>query len=221
MTTLTLPLDTPVSPCRINQVYVATSDTDLAKVRTIWEQVYKEELSWLDEHNTDPRNDIYHTSSVYLLATGETGEPVGVMRMVIDSEHGLPVDKFVDISDLRNNAQGALVECARLMVPVRYRDQKFAAYPYGIFAALVKAALHECLKEKNYNVLANCFLDTRTTPIKALVQMGFRDLNIRFRDELNEDSDCTVLHLDIKDMMSIFYSAQNGFGNYIMMRNAG
>ena len=221
MTTSTLPLDFPVPTCRTNQVYVATSDADLAKVRTIWEQVYKEELGWLDEHNIDPRNDIYHAASVYLLATNETGEPVGVMRMVIDSECGLPVYNFVDISELRKSAQGALVECARLMVPVKYRDQKFSNYPHGIFAALVKAALHECLKEKNYNVLANCFLDTRTTPIKALKQMGFRDLNIRFRDELNEASDCTVLHLDIKDMLSIFYGTQSGFGNYIMMRNAG
>lgn len=221
MTTSTLPLNFPIPTSRTNQVFVATSDTDMAKVRAIWEQVYKEELGWLNEHNTDPRNDIYHASSVYLLATDEAGEPVGVMRMVIDSEHGLPVDNFVDISDLRKNAQGALVECARLMVPVRYRDQKFAAYPHGIFAALVKAALHECLKEKNYNVLANCFIDTGTTPIKALVRMGFRDLNIRFRDELNEASDCTVLHLDIKDMLSIFYSSQNMFGNYIMMRSTG
>lgn len=44
MTTSTLPLDFPVPTCRTNQVYVATSDADLAKVRTIWEQVYKEEL---------------------------------------------------------------------------------------------------------------------------------------------------------------------------------
>ena len=86
---------------------------------------------------------------------------------------------------------------------------------------LVKAALHHCLKEKHYNVLANCFVDTRTTPIKALTHMGFRDLNIRFRDELKEASECTVLHLDIKDMLSIFYGQENGLGNYIMMRNAG
>ena len=220
MTIPTLPLDSPVPTHRTNQVYVATSDADLAKVRTIWEQVYKEELGWLDEHNTDPRNDIYHASSVYLLATDEVADPVGVMRMVIDSKHGLPVDKFVDIRKLRKSAQGALIECARLMVPVRYRDQKLSVYPHGIFAALVKAALHECLKNKNYNALANCFLDTRTTPIKALLQMGFRDLNVRFRDELNETSDCTVLHLDIKDMLSIFYGTQSSFGNYIMMRSA-
>lgn len=221
MTTSTLSLDFPALTSRVNQVYAASSDADLAKVKTIWEQVYKEELNWLDEHNTDPRNDIYHSSSVYLLATDEAGEPMGVMRMVIDSEHGLPADKFVDISKMRNSAQGNLVECARLMVPVRYRDQKFSAYPHGIFAALVKAALHECLKNKNYNVLANCFLDTRTTPMKALLQMGFRDLNIRFRDELNEVSNCTLLHLDIKDMLSIFYGTQSSFGNYIMIRSAG
>ncbi|WP_314915855.1 GNAT family N-acyltransferase [Pseudomonas helleri] len=221
MTIPTLPLDYPVPTHQINQVYVATSDADLAKVTTIWEQVYKEELGWLDEHNTDPRNDIYHASSVYLLATDEVADPVGVMRMVIDSKHGLPVDKFIDIRKLRKSAQGTLIECTRLMVPVRYRDQKLSAYPHGIFAALIKAALHECLRNKNYNILANCFLDTRTTPIKSLLQMGFRNLNFRFRDELNEASDCTVLHLDIKDMLSIFYDTQSSFGNYIMMRSAG
>lgn len=219
MTTSILPLDVPVSASYTSQIHIATSDADLAKVKIIWELVYKEELSWLDEHSTDPSNDIYHQSSVYLLATDDTGEPVGVMRMVMDSEQVLPAEKFVDISKLRECAQGTLVECARLMVPVKYRDQKFADFPYGIFAALVKFALHECLKNKNYNVIANCFIDTRTTPIKTLLQMGFRDLNVRFRDELNEASDCTVLHLDVKDMLSIFYSAQSSFGNYIMMRN--
>lgn len=221
MTTSTLPLDFPVPTRRTNQVYIASTEPDLAKVQAIWEEVYKEELGWLDETNTDPRNDRFHASSVYLLATGSEGEPVGVMRMVIDSAQGLPVENFIDIAPLRHAAQGSLVECARLMVPARYRDQKFAAYPHGVFAALVKAALHHCLKEKNYNVLANCFLDTRTTPIKALLQMGFKDLNIRFRDELKEASECTVLHLDIKDMLSIFYGRENGLGNYIMMRNAG
>ena len=221
MTTSTLPLDFPIPDRRPHQVYAATSEADLAKVRAIWEEVYKEELGWLDEHNTDPRNDRYHASSVYLLATDSDGEQVGVMRMVIDGEQGLPVENFIDIAAWRQAAQGALVECARLMVPARYRDQKFAAYPHGVFAALVKAALHHCLKEKNYNVLANCFVETRTTPIKALKQMGFRDLNIRFRDELKEASECTVLHLDIKDMLSIFYGQENGLGNYIMMRNAG
>ncbi|WP_062388341.1 GNAT family N-acyltransferase [Pseudomonas abietaniphila] len=221
MTTSTLPLDFPVTTRRTNQVYIASTEPDLAKVQAIWEEVYKEELGWLDETNTDPRNDRFHASSVYLLATGSEGEPVGVMRMVIDSAQGLPVENFIDITPLREAAQGSLVECARLMVPARYRDQKFTAYPHGVFAALVKAALHDCLKEKNYNVLANCFLDTRTTPIKGLVQMGFKDLNIRFRDELKEASECTVLHLDIKDMLSIFYGQENGLGNYIMMRNAG
>lgn len=221
MTTSTLPLDFPVPTRRTNQVCIASTDADLAKVRAIWEEVYQEELGWLDAHSTDPRNDRYHADSVYLLATGSDGEPIGVMRMVIDGAQGLPVENFIDISALRQSAQGALVECARLMVPARYRDQKFAAYPHGVFAALVKAALHHCLKEKNYNVLANCFVDTRTTPIKALTHMGFRDLNIRFRDELKEASECTVLHLDIKDMLSIFYGQENGLGNYIMMRNAG
>lgn len=221
MTTSTLPLDFPVPLRRVNQVCIAHSEADLAKVRTVWEEVYKEELGWLDAQHTDPRNDRYHAASVYLLATDSEGDPVGVMRMVIDSEQGLPVENFIDITRLREAAQGKLVECARLMVPARYRDQKFAAYPHGVFAALVKAALHHCLKEKNYNVLANCFVETRTTPIKALTQMGFRDLNIRFRDELNEASDCTVLHLDIKDMLSIFYGQDSGLGDYIMMRNAG
>lgn len=221
MSRSTLALDIPAPIRRTNQVCIAESEDDLAKVRRVWEEVYKEELGWLDEHHTDPRNDPYHPASVYLLATGPEGEPVGVMRMVIDGDQGLPVENFIDIASLRQSAQGRLVECARLMVPARYRDQKFAAYPHGVFAALVKAALHHCLRERNYNVLANCFLETRTTPIKALTHLGFRDLHIRFRDELNEASECTVLHLDIKDMLSIFYGQDNGLGNYIMMRNAG
>lgn len=214
-------LDFPMPNRCTNRVIIAQCEDDLAKVRTVWEEVYKEELGWLDEHHTDPRTDRYHAASVYLLATGPDGEPVGVMRMVIDGDQGLPVENFIDIAALRQSAQGRLVECARLMVPARYRDQKFAAYPHGVFAALVKAALHHCLREKNYNVLANCFVETRTTPIKALTHLGFRDLNIRFRDELNEASECTVLHLDIKDMLSIFYGQEDGLGNYIMMRNAG
>ena len=83
MTTSTLPLDFPVPTRRTNQVYIASTEPDLAKVQAIWEEVYKEELGWLDETNTDPRNDRFHASSVYLLATGSEGEPVGVMRMVI------------------------------------------------------------------------------------------------------------------------------------------
>ncbi|MCI3944927.1 GNAT family N-acetyltransferase [Pseudomonas syringae] len=214
----TLPFNNATSTVLKGRVQLAHSDLELASVKAIWQEVYSEELGWLDRDDTDPRNDRYHAHSVYLLATDDSGAPVGVMRMIIDGDQGLPIDKFADISATRENAQGALVECARLMIPARYRDQTFAAYPYGIFAALVKAALQHCLKEKNYNVLANCFLDTPHTPIKALAHMGFNDLNIRFQDELHEASECTVLHLDIKDMLSIFYGPEKSLGHYIMAR---
>ncbi|SDX04178.1 Acetyltransferase (GNAT) domain-containing protein [Pseudomonas syringae] len=215
---LTLPCNDTASTGLKGRVQRARSDLELASVSAIWKEVYSEELGWLDRDNTDPRNDRYHTNSVYLLATDDSGAPVGVMRMIVDGDQGLPIDKFADISALRENAQGTLIECARLMVPARYRDQVFAAYPYGIFAALVKAALQYCLKEKNYNVLANCFLDTQNTPIKALTHLGFKDLNIHFSDELHETSLCTLLHLDIKDMLSLFYGPEKSIGHYIMAR---
>ncbi|RMU83969.1 hypothetical protein ALP22_01363 [Pseudomonas coronafaciens pv. porri] len=214
----TLPFYDATSTDFKGRVQLAQSDLELASVKAVWQEVYSEELGWLDRDATDPRNDRYHTSSVYLLATDDGGEPVGVMRMIIDGDQGLPIDKFADISAVRERAQGALIECARLMVPARYRDRIFAAYPYGIFAALVKAALQYCLREKNYNVLANCFLDTPHTPINALAHMGFNDLNIRFKDELHESSECTVLHLDIRDMLSIFYGPEKSLGHYIMTR---
>ncbi|MBP1141049.1 hypothetical protein JOE29_003000 [Pseudomonas sp. PvP009] len=214
----TLSFDDATSKDFKGNVLLANSDIELALVKAVWQEVYSEELGWLDGDDTDPRNDRYHANSVYLLATDEEGAAVGVMRMIIDGDQGLPIDNFADISGIRATAQGALIECARLMVPARHRDQIFSAYPYGIFAALVKAALQYCLKEKNHDVLANCFIDTPHTPIKALAHMGFRDLNIRFRDELHETSECTVLHLDIKDMLSIFYGPEKSLGHYIMAR---
>lgn len=197
-------------------VCFAESESDFAMVEEVWKEVYFEELGWLKEQGCDPRSDRYHGSSKYVLAKDENGEPIGVMRVVVNSRIGLPIEQFIDIADIKTRCEGRIIECARLMVPKRHRDVRIPGYPFGVYAAMVKATLHYCLQEGIYDVMANCFKYTETTPIKSLLQFGFKDLNMEFVDDLSEASVCTALHLDIRDMLSGMYAAKRKFSCYMI-----
>lgn len=197
-------------------VCFAETEEDFSHVEAIWREVYCQELGWLQEQHCTLGHDKFHRHSKYVLARDRDGQPVGVMRLVLNSELGLPIEQFADISHIKKSCQGRMVECARLMVPQRCRDVRVDGFPFGIYATLVKATLHYCMQNGIYDVMANCFKYTETTPIKSLLLFGFRDLGMEFRDDLNEASVCTALHLDIRNMLSRMYSNNKKFNCYMI-----
>lgn len=197
-------------------VCFAETEEDFSYVEAIWREVYCQELGWLQEEHCKLQHDKFHPYSKYVLARDRDGQPVGVMRLVLNGELGLPIEQFVDISDIKRTCQGRIIECARLMVPQRCRDVRIEGFPFGVYATLVKATLHYSMQNGIYDVMANCFKNTETTPIKSLLLFGFNDLGMEFRDDLNEASSCTALHLDIRNMLARMYAKNRKFNCYMI-----
>ncbi|MGV8894367.1 MAG: hypothetical protein ACOH2K_15785 [Burkholderiaceae bacterium] len=195
---------------------LAQTIQDFEAVSEIWREVYCEELGWLTPKDCDPSDDAYHAASKYILARDSSGVPVGAMRVVHYGTRGLPIEQFVDLTEIKSRCSNQVIECARLMVPQRCRDLRTESYQFGIYAAMVKATLHYCMQEGIYDVLANCFKYTETTPIKSLQQFGFVDLGLEFMDDLNEASPCTALHLNIKTMLARMYSDKRKLNRYMI-----
>jgi len=194
----------------------AISETDLDEVNEIWSQVYKEELRWLPE-NSKGRvfDDQYHPFSIYLVAY-INHKPVGLIRIIHRREYGVPVEQFVNIDGLIEERNPSIIECQRLLILSKYRATRFHLAPFGIWPAFMKASLQYCLKNSVGYTLADCFINTPTTPIKALLHIGFKETGRNFVDtELSNISESTLLMLDNRDMLKFIYSSSLPFNKYL------
>jgi N-acyl-L-homoserine lactone synthetase len=191
----------------------ARSDQDLAAVDLLWNSVYGDECGWLEPANGPRYLDRYHTHSTYLVAKAE-GRPVGTMRLVVDSAEGLPIEQFVDISDLRGNR--TLVECQRLMILQEFRNRRWRELPYGVLGALFKGCLHWSLANSLSHVIADLFTSTKTTPISALMGLGFEETGKEFIDtELEEAGTSIALILRLGELFSRPFRTDNSFYRYL------
>ncbi|GAA3854492.1 hypothetical protein GCM10022243_20010 [Saccharothrix violaceirubra] len=201
-------------PRRPLRIYRATTAEHLDRVDLLWKEVYGRECGWLAAGAGTPRTDGFHPHSVYLLADVD-GETVGTMRLVRDSpEQGLPVGRFLPVADLKGPVT---LECQRLMVLAEHRRRRWPELPFGVLAALIKACLHWCVRTDVTHVLADVFLDTATTPMAPLVELGFAETGRTFVDtELHEPSKSTVLVMRINELVSRSFRADNPFYRYLM-----
>lgn len=195
-------------------VYKAISPSDFEQVNTLWRRVYGEEFGWLSPSDGVLLKDRYDSHSTYLLAKID-GQVVGTMRLVTDSDEGLPVEQFVSIEDLRGSRR--LMECQRLMILPDYRNKRWPALPHGVLGGLVKGCLHWCLANGVSHILADLFMGTKTTPLKPLMALGFQETGKEFIDsELAESDKSIALILEVGELFSRSFRTTAPFYQYLM-----
>ena len=194
----------------------AVSNQSLLAFNTLWLSVYRDELNWLPQtENVSIFEDAYHDSATYFMAYN-SGNPIGGVRLVHHSEKGFPVEKFADISGLLTRLDRPVIECQRLFIRSDFRKTRSKVFPFGIWPAFMKAILQHCMRRAIGYMLADCFVETPTTPIKSLLQIGFRETDIFFEDtELNPLGPSTLLSLDVRDMMQFIYGGRSRFQQYL------
>jgi N-acyl-L-homoserine lactone synthetase len=197
-------------------VYLASTDSDLNHIDSLWRAVYGDEYGWLSPEASALHKDQYHHNSVYLLCAAE-GRPVGTMRLVQDSDQRLPIEQFASIDGLRANGSRRLIECQRLMILKEYRNRRLTGMPFGAFAALAKGCLHWCLRNGYSHIVADLFRSTATTPMAPLLALGFEETGIEFVDtELNEPDQSVALLLEVGELFSRPFRCNNQFYRYLM-----
>ncbi len=175
----------------LDGVWFARTGEELDGADRICEAIYGTELGWLSRGEELLTRDKYHPHARYLLAWAG-GIPVGLMRIVADSSVGLPVESFIDVSDFK--CPHGSIECQRLMVLSQYRSFRCRHFPFGVFGALLKAAIQYCCSSDVRQILADLFLATKTTPLKRLCKLGFVETGLTFHDnELGVEGLSTVL----------------------------
>jgi N-acyl-L-homoserine lactone synthetase len=195
-------------------VYTAKENDDLAAVDALWNTVYGDEFGWLKKAAGPHYLDRFHKHSVYLIAKAE-GRAVGTMRLVFDSPEGLPVEQFTSISELRGKR--TLIECTRLMILPEYRNRSWPEMPFGVLGALFKGCLHWSIANSYTHIIADLFVDTKTTPIATLLGMGFEETGKEFIDsELHEPDRSVALILKVGELFSRSFRTNRPFYRYLM-----
>lgn len=170
----------------------------------IWRAVYFEELGWFRDFDDALWQDDFSDSAVHLVAYLSDGEPAGTMRIVRDVGAGVPVGRFIDLSEWRELDGYGLVEFTRLMVLPRYRKMSMPGYPFGVYRALMKAALGICLRNADWRILM--YVRRRSEDhsiLRSLIELGFRETGLDIPDEFDPlNPPCTAVVLDLRDLVS-------------------
>jgi N-acyl-L-homoserine lactone synthetase len=190
---------------------------DLNELDRLWRSVYSDELRWIrSTSEISVFDDEFHEDAVYFAAR-VLGQAVGLMRILYRRERGLPAERFVSLDGLIREPDATVIECQRLIVSKEFRPYRSPAAPFGIWPALMKATMQFSLINSVGYMIADCFLDTDTTPIKSLKSIGFRETGIVFTDtELADVSSSTILLLDVRDMVRICFRRYSPLNAYLV-----
>ncbi|WP_263748240.1 N-acyl amino acid synthase FeeM domain-containing protein [Plectonema radiosum] len=193
---------------------IASTSNDFEQINRLWHEVYVKEMGWLQTTSQDLFHDRYHPYSVYFLASIDE-VAVGTLRLVFDSSIGLPVEQFFHLGLLKINHR--FVEGQRMMVSSSFRHRKFKSAPFGLLMSLNKAAFHYCFMSGVTHILADAFVNTPTTPIKAFKALGFEEVGCPFADtELSDSSKSVMLILGMDRLISKAYIAQGKLFKYLL-----
>ena len=138
------------------------------------------------------------------------------MRLVFDSETGLPLEQFFRLSLLKKSTQRAN-EAQRLMVSSSFRQRKnIKGAPFGLSLALMKAGFHYCFLHQVSHIFVDAFVDTQTTPLKTFKEIGFEEVGCPFIDtELSSQSKSVAMVIDPVQLLSQGYRNRGRFFNYL------
>jgi putrescine aminotransferase len=153
---------------------VTCDDTSVRRVREIVYVVDQQRL--LDSAEMADTFDRFDETSRYILAL-QAGEPVGTVKVIGDSEAGLPCGEHVDIEQLR--AKHRVAEIGHLLTVPSVRQR-------GIGMGLMRQALLHAVQSLGAtHILADFFVDAadggQLRPF--YVAIGFRPVGEPFHDE--------------------------------------
>jgi putrescine aminotransferase len=153
---------------------VAATAADRADVLRLRDEVYVRDQERLaDPSDTADTFDRYDGRAVYILADDGTG-PVGTVKVIPDSEAGLPCEDVVDLGSLRPGNR--LVEFGHLMTTPRARGQ-------SIGMALMRAALvHSLSAYGATHVIGDFFAEEDGGLRRFYLDLGFVALCEPYQD---------------------------------------
>ncbi len=125
-----------------------TTDVALQEVFKFRQEILVEELGYLSKES-DSLSDMYDNYAHNYAAYAETGEIVGVIRIVVDSMIGLPVERLSPLTGIRKKR--FLVEACRLAVKKKYRSSR-------LFIKLIAAAYQCAMKIGSTHIVLDTYL---------------------------------------------------------------
>ena len=194
---------------------VAGTPAEFEMVDQLWREVYVEERRWLPPEPKNIYADKYHPHSAYLLAIKDE-TPIGTMRIVLDSQVGLPIEQFFVLGPLKESQKFA--ESQRLIVSPTFRNRKVKGAPYGMWAALIKACVHYCFLHRVSYVLADVFTDAANLPmVEKFERIGFHKIGCPFQDtELDAPGTSIAMLLTLSQLLSRVYTSPSPFFEYLL-----
>lgn len=194
---------------------VAGTPAEFEMVDQLWREVYVEERRWLPPEPKNIYADKYHPHSAYLLAIKDE-TPIGTMRIVLDSQVGLPIEQFFVLGPLKESQKFA--ESQRLIVSPTFRNRKVKGAPYGMWAALIKACVHYCFLHRVSYVLADVFTDAANLPmVKKFERIGFHKIGCPFQDtELDAPGSSIAMLLTLSQLLARVYTSPSPFFEYLL-----
>lgn len=194
---------------------VAGTTAEFEMVDQLWREVYVEERRWLPPEPKNIYADKYHPHSAYLLAIKDE-TPIGTMRIVLDSQVGLPIEQFFVLGPLKESQKFA--ESQRLIVSPTFRNRKVKGAPYGMWAALIKACIHYCFLHRVSYVLADVFTDAANLPmVEKFERIGFHKIGCPFQDtELDAPGSSIAMLLTLSQLLARVYTSPSPFFEYLL-----
>ncbi|HEU4875051.1 MAG TPA: GNAT family N-acetyltransferase [Pyrinomonadaceae bacterium] len=194
---------------------VAATPAEFEMVDQLWREVYVEERRWLPPEPKNIYADKYHPHSAYLLAIKDE-TPIGTMRIVLDSQVGLPIEQFFVLGPLKESQKFA--ESQRLIVSPTFRNRKVKGAPYGMWAALIKACVHYCFLHRVSYVLADVFTDAANLPmVEKFERIGFHKIGCPFQDtELDAPGSSIAMLLTLSQLLARVYTSPSPFFEYLL-----
>ena len=163
-----------------------TTDVALSEVYKFRQRVLVEELGYIADEK-DNLSDIYDNYAHNYAAYAENGEIAGVMRVVVDSPIGLPVEKLKPLNGARKDKY--IVEACRLAVAKDYRSSR-------LFIKLIAAAYQCAMKIGSTHMV----LDTYLNEEPLYKRLGFKRVSEPYTDpESNRGSLVVAMMAEISN----------------------
>jgi putrescine aminotransferase len=172
--------------------HAAETAQDKAAVLRLRDAVYVQDQGRLaDAADMAATFDRFDRQAVYLLAERD-GVPVGTIKLIADSEAGLPCEEAVDLTGFRPGKR--LVEYGHLLTLPSVRDTAVAT------GLMREALVYSVGRLGATHVLGDFFIDGTGSLRAFYTYLGFEPLGEPYRDERFQDAPLSVVAvLDLAD----------------------
>ena len=171
----------------IIEVKQAKEQNDFKQIISLREKIYVREENRISQVEDFAKSfDKYNNSSVYFLAFNED-IPIGTIKVINDSDSGLPCEEIVTIKHLK--ADNIIVEFGHLIILPEFR------YNRKIVFCLMREAFKYSYKFLNAShIVADVFIDKKRNYLTDFYhKAGFKDLFGPYQDKRFIDSPASLL----------------------------